>query len=202
MTIVLLVEGETERALKGILKKFLDQRAAERGQSQVRLQARKIKSISREALGKQIKLELQTPGVTAVVGLIDVFPQFKHADAAAAKSFLLEAAHGAGVTHGFYAHAAQYDVEAWLLPYWDDICQRINVRQGPPRGNPEQVNAVKPPAYHLRELYRRARREYTKTTEMLAILAGKDLTVAANACPELKGLLNTLLMLSNLPLLS
>jgi len=201
VTIVLLVEGETEIALKGAIKQFLDQRAAQHERPRIRLQSRKIKSISREALGKQIRLELQTAGVTSVVGLIDVFPQFKHADAAAAKSFLLDAARSAGIIKGFYAHAAQYDVEAWLLLYWGAICQRIGVRQGPPGGDPEQVNGVKPPSRRLEDLYGRAKRAYVKTTEMPAILAGKDLTVAANACPEFKSLLNTLLKLNDLPLL-
>jgi hypothetical protein len=37
-----------------------------------------------------------------------------------------------------------------------------------------------------------------KTIEMAAILYNKDLTIAANRCPELKSLLNTLLKLGNL----
>lgn len=107
------------------------------------------------------------------------------------------------MTRGFFAHAAQYDVEAWLLPYWDDICRRINVRQGAPGHDPEQVDNTRPPSYRLKELYQRTqpRRSYTKTLEMPAILKGKDLTIAANACSELKSLLNTLLVLSYLPTL-
>lgn len=199
MRIVLLVEGETEIALKAVLKQFLDQHAAQHGQPYVRLQMRKIKSFNEESLGRQIRLELQARENTAVVGLIDVFPRFKHANAA--KDYLVEATRRAGVSHGFHAHAAQYDVEAWLLPYWDDICERIGFRQSRPGHNPEEVDDIKPPSFHLRELYRRARREYTKTDQMPIILANKDLTIAANACPELKGLLNTLLTLSNLPTL-
>jgi hypothetical protein len=197
VTIVLLVEGETEMALKAVLKRFLDQRATEHGQPHVRLRTRKIKNMNRDSLGRQIRLESQARENTAVVGLLDVFPRFEHANAA--KSFLVEAARRAGVTRGFYAHAAQYDVEAWLLPYWDDICRRIGIRQGQPASNPEEVNGINPPAHRLRELYRRAKRDYTKTTEMPILLADKDLTIAANACPEFKSLLNTLLDLSNLP---
>jgi hypothetical protein len=201
LTIVLLVEGETEIALKRNLKEFLDQRAAAHKQPRVRLQTRKIKSTSPEALGRQIKLELQSRNTEAVVDLIDVFPQFQRANAAAAKRFLIEAAHKVGVTRGFYAHAAQYDVEAWLLPYWDDICRRIGATQGRPGSDPEQVDGNKPPSYRLQELYRNTGRNYVKTTEMSAILKDKDLVVAANACVELKSLLNTLLQLSGLPLL-
>ncbi len=201
MTIILLVEGETEIALKRHLKDFVDQRARLHGRSFIALKTRKIKSLNREALGRQIRLELESHDTQAVVGLIDVFPQFKRADASAAKQFLMEAARSAGITHGFYAHAAQYDVEAWLLPYWNDICQRVGVQQSSPGNHPEQVNGVRPPSYRLREFYQRAKREYTKTLEMPIILEGKDLTIAAGACPELKSLLNTLLSLSNLPLL-
>jgi len=199
---VLLVEGQTEIALKRIIKEYLDQRAEEQGQPRIRLQTRRFKRLNNsEEMGRQIKFELQTQGVDAVIGLVDVFPHFRHADAAIAKRFLNEAARRAGVTHGFYAHAAQYDVEAWLIPFWEDVCQRIGVHQGRPGNRPEQVDGTHPPSYRLRDLYRRAQREYTKTTEMSAILKGKDLTIAANACPELKNLLNTLLALSYLPTL-
>ncbi len=199
MTIVLLVEGETEIALKRKLKEFLDQRARDLGRPHIALQIRKFKGLNPEALGRQIRLELQSPTVSAVVGLIDVFPKFKHADAAATKKFWMAAARKAGITQGFYAHAAQYDVEAWLLPYWNDICLRVGIQQGAPGHNPEQVDGIKPPSYRLRELYLRARREYAKTLEMPTILEGKDLMIAANACLELKSLLNTLLKLSDLP---
>lgn len=199
MTIFLLVEGETERALTRKIKEFLDKRAEAHGQPKSALKSRKIKSIKPVPLGKQIELQLRTSGVTAVVALLDVYPDFKHANEA--KRFLLNAARSAD---SFYAHAAQYDVEAWLLPFWDDICKRIGVKQKSPGHNPEQVNRTKPPSYHLKELYKRAKppRKYSKTLEMPAILKNKDLAKSADACPELKKLLNTLLKLSNLPLLT
>ena len=201
MTVVLLVEGETERSLTNKIREFLNSRSQAHGQPRVSLKTRKIKSINPHSLGRQIKLETQSRGVTSVVGLIDVFPN--HKNAVGAKNFLRRTAKNAGVTDDFYAHAAQFDVEAWLLPYWDDICNRIGVNQSPPGANPESVNIIKPPSYRLKELYRRAKpsRKYKKTLEMPAILRNKDLTIAANACPELKSLLNTLLKLSKLPLL-
>ena len=198
MTIVLLVEGSTEKTLTDKLKEYLDQQAELAGRPRVALRAGKIKSTEPHALGQQIKLQLQTQNTAAVIGLIDVFPHFS--DAQAARTFLRQAAERAGVTQHFYPHAAQYDVEAWLLPYWDDICRRIAVRQGAPGGNPEMVDSIRPPSYRLKELYQRAGRKYVKTLEMPAILKGKDLSVAAHACFELKSLLNTLLQLCNLPL--
>ena len=199
MTIILLVEGETERSLTEKIREFLNTHSQLHQQPRVALQTRKIKSIAPNALGRQINLELQNPRVTAVVALIDVFP--KHQNAEEAKQFLQNAARCAGVTANFFPHAAQFDVEAWLLPYWGDICTRIGVRQNSPGANPEQVNRIRPPSYRLEELYNRANppRTYKKTLEMPAILKNKDLARSANACPEFKNLLNTLLNLSNLP---
>jgi hypothetical protein len=195
MTIILLVEGATEIALKQHLKNFLDQRAKAEGQPRVALQTRTIMNPSLAKLKGRIRLELSQSGVTAVVGLIDVYPNFISAEKA--KAFLREAADN---DPRFYAHAAQYDVEAWLLPYWGSICQRLNVQRNVPGQHPEQVNQNTPPSKHLAELYRLARpaRKYIKPIEMAAILQGKDLTIAADQCPELEALLNTLLKLSGL----
>jgi len=143
-------------------------------------------------------LELRDPQVTAVVGLIDVYPGF--ASAGEAKEYLRQAV---GDEPRFYAHAAQYEVEAWLLPYWEAICRRLGVRRASPGPHPEQVNLERPPSQRLAELYRLAEppRKYIKTIEMSAILRRQDLTIAANHCPGFKALLNTLLTLSDLNLL-
>lgn len=198
MTIVLLVEGKTEKALKEKLKTFLDQRTQNEGFPKVALRTKEIMTLNESRLHKRIQLELSDPNVKAVVGLIDVYPDF--ASAAKAKAFLRRIA---GDEPRFYAHAAQYDVEAWLLPYWEAICQRIGVRQVPPGPHPEQVNHNNPPSKRLAALYQRARqpRKYKKAIEMEAILRDKDLTIAAKSCPELKALLNTLLKLADLRLL-
>ncbi|MCI0398478.1 MAG: DUF4276 family protein [Chloroflexi bacterium] len=196
MKIVLLVEGDTEIALKRHLKAFLDQRARAAGQPLVRLDTRTGIPLASDKLRRRVERELGAPEVAGVVGLVDVFPNFQ--SAAQARARLHEAA---GRNPGFHAHAAQYDVEAWLLPYWQDICRRVGVQHAPPGGNPEEVNGVNPPAYRLRTLYRLARprpRKYVKTTEMFAILQDKDLTIAAGRCPEFKAFLNTLLTLSDL----
>lgn len=196
MTIVLLVEGDTETALKASLKRFLDERAQAENKPAVRLKTKDIMSLNSQRLGRRVKLELSDPTVMAVVGLIDVYPNFS--DAADAKRFLRQAV---GDAPRFYAHAAQFEVEAWLLPYWDAICQRVGVRQSPPASLPEQVNLQNPPSRRLGELYQRAKprpRKYVKTIEMAAILHNKDLTVAAAQCPEFKAFLNTLLTLGGL----
>ena len=196
MTIVLLVEGQTETALREHLKRFLDDRATAGGRPKTALRTKDIMTLNPGKLRGRIRLELGQPEVTAVVGLIDVYPRFL--SASEAKVFLRETA---GNDPHFYAHAAQFEVEAWLLPYWESICARLGTaRQAAPGPRPEQVDHEKPPSHHLKELYRLVKpcRKYIKTQEMAAILRGKDLTVPANQCPEFKALLNTLLDLSGL----
>jgi hypothetical protein len=199
MTVVLLVEGATETALKDKLKAFLDERAGAEGKPRVALRTKDIMTLNPAKLGHRVRLELRRPKVTAVVGLIDVYPDFDSADDA--KRFLRKAV--GDDESRFYAHAAQYDVEAWLLPYWDSICKRLKVQRAKPGANPEDVDLERPPSKRLDELYRIAKPpcKYVKPIEMAAILRKQDLTVAAAQCPELKSLLNTLLTLADLSLL-
>lgn len=199
MSVVLLAEGDTERALKEHLKSFLDHRATLEDRQRITLLSRSYLSLRKDKLSRQVQLLLDEPSVEAVVALIDVFPNF--ADATEAKAWLSESA---GDSRGFYAHAAQFDVEAWLLPYWDDICRRLKLNKRRPSAHPEHVDGRRPPAYHLDELYRQAKpraRKYNKPIEMREILRGKDLTVAAEACPEFKSFLNTMLALNGLAVL-
>jgi len=198
MTIVLLVEGNTETALRDKLKSFLDEQAVAAGKPKVALRPKDIMTLNPGKLCHRVRLELRDPKVTAVVGLIDVYPEFT--SASDAKQFLRDAV---GDEPRFYAHAAQYDVEAWLLPYWDFICRRLGVQRAKPGANPEAVNLENPPSRRLDELYRIARppRKYVKPIEMAAVLRNQDLTVAAAQCPELRSLLNTLLTLAGLTLL-
>lgn len=193
MTIYLLVEGPTETALKEHIKEFLDRRAKKAGTPKIRLKTSRKMSRSQDVIRKEVRFLLSLPETEAVVGLIDVYPHFQ--DAQTAKDFLRLAVPD---EPKFFAHAAQFDVEAWLLPYWADICKRLKTRQPPPSGNPELVNQLHPPSKRLADLYRRVNRTYTKPIEMAAILQGKDLAVAARQCAELKALLNTLLTLHNL----
>jgi len=193
--IVLLAEGRTEKVLGVHLKAFLDRRADIEGKPKVALRTKDIMNLNPRKLRGRIRLELREPQVDGVVGLVDVYPDFPSAQAA--RDFLLEAADG---DPRFHAHAAQYDVEAWLLPYWDTICRRLGVRRAAPGHDPEAVDRERPPSRRLAELYRlaRPRRKYVKTAEMSAILRNQDLTVSADRCPEFKALLNTLLTVAGL----
>ena len=197
MTVVLLVEGATETALKRHLKRFLDQRAERESKPKLDLRTKPFRTMpSEKQLRKRLSLELRDNRVTAVIGLLDVYPNF--ASAAEVKELMRRAV---GDDERFYAHAAQFDVEAWLIPYWEFICHRIGVPRSRPGSNPEQVNNTNPPSKRLGALYQIAKRKYKKPIEMNAILERQDLTLAARECRELRLLLNTLLRLGDLTLL-
>ena len=83
------------------------------------------------------------------------------------------------------------------MPYWERIQQLAKSNRACPGRNPESVDHMKPPAHHLKEVFGKGGRgqAYVKTRDADRILRGQDLLVAANACPELKSLLNTILRL-------
>lgn len=187
--VIILVEGKTERALKEALHRTLDPRCKDAGVARPGIETRRWDSFrDPKKVQTQVHRFLDTEGVLCVVGLVDVRPYFPSPDEA--KLFLRKAA---GSTSRFHPHVAHHDFEAWLLPYWDDICRRLGVQRRRPGANPEEVNDQKPPSQHLEELYRLARRSYQKPQDAHTILADQDLALAARECPELKALLNTLL---------
>ena len=130
-----------------------------------------------------------------VIALTDVYtgttpPDFDDAEDAKSKMRAW-----VGNDQRFRPHAAQFEFEAWLLPYWDQIKVIANHNQGAPPGNPETVNHNNPPARRIAEIFRRGRcrDDYSKTRDATKILQGQDLSIAINQCPELKALVNTVL---------
>jgi hypothetical protein len=102
----------------------------------------------------------------------------------------------------YFAHAAQHDLEAWLLPYWSTAAKKAGTPSvKAPSGNPEGINHDKPPSWHLADLYRRSAKKYSKPRDGADILRGQDLTIAAAQCPQFKLFLNTLLTLAGCPAL-
>jgi hypothetical protein len=195
LTIVLLVEGKTEAALKDVLKGFLDKRAAREGKAKVRLVTKPLDSrlLNQERVLDQVRMSLRDPETVCVVGLLDVYPRFQSAQDA--RGFLRQAV---GAETRFHPHAAQFEVEAWLLPFWKDICQKLGVQRQPPGGKPEEVNLQNPPSHHLSRLFKLAKRNYDKPRDLKAILQGKDIETVAAQCPGFKAFLNTLLMCAGL----
>ena len=201
--IVLLVEGKTENAMKSILKQFLDMRCEAAGRPKVRLSTRPLDSrlLKEKVVKDQVTMNLKRASVVGVVALIDVVcsgrdRQFDSAEAAI--QFLSNMAPG---EERYRAHAAQYDFEAWLLPYWDAITAKLRVKKQSPGSNPETVNHNHPPSWHLRDLYRKAKLDYNKPRDALAILTGKDLLVSADKCRQFKSFLNSLLYLAGCDML-
>lgn len=132
----------------------------------------------------------------AVIALTDVYTgtsDFTNADDAKAKM-----RQWVGENKAFYPHAAQYDFEAWLLPFWSDIQRLAGHNRTAPSGLPETVNHDRPPSYHIHEIFRigKCRDDYSKVRDASRILEGKDLATAASVCPELKAFLNTIIKLS------
>ncbi|MBX9602515.1 MAG: DUF4276 family protein [Bryobacteraceae bacterium] len=191
MKIAWIVEGKTEKALKPPLIAFLESRL--KG-SMPRLDVRSENGlVPKEARLKRLVEGLLQQGYGAVIALTDVYTgQRSFADAADAKSKL----NGwVGANPKFHAHAAQFEFEAWLLPYWPRIQKQAGSSRKPPSGNPENVNHHKPPSKLLEEVFRTGNpgRRYLKTIDSIAILRDQDISLAAAECTELKAFLNTIL---------
>ncbi len=105
---------------------------------------------------------------------------------------------GGGGNNHFYPHVAQYDFEAWLLPYWHEIQKIAGHNRNAPSGPPETVNHRRPPSQHIREIFRigKCRDDYSKPRDGNRILRGQGLSVAVNRCPELKAFISTIITLS------
>jgi len=132
----------------------------------------------------------------AVITLTDVYTGTNDfADAADAKCKLKQ---WVGPNDAFYPYVALHDFEAWLLPFWGDIQRIAGHNKTAPGANPEAVNHGRPPSYHIKEIFElgNCRDSYSKPRDANRILQGKDLSIAAKGCSELKAFLNTILNLS------
>jgi hypothetical protein len=197
LKITVLVEGKTEKAFKPHLLEFVKGRLAER-MPNIDFFPCDGRIYKEEKLRRTVESLLRngrSPS-DAVMALTDVYTGTNDfVDAADAKRKMQT---WVGNNERFHPHAAQYDFEAWLLPFWSDIQALAGHAKGAPAGPPESVNHMRPPSHHIREIFRiGTRREaYVKSRDAARILRGKDLAEAANKCPELKAFLNTILTLS------
>ncbi|OGW28205.1 MAG: hypothetical protein A3K09_00210 [Nitrospinae bacterium RIFCSPLOWO2_12_FULL_47_7] len=196
MRIVIIVEGETEMAFKPHLQIFLKTRLEKKMPKLVfhACNGRIPTDLKLRRVVENYLLATKDP-VDAVIALTDVYTGTREfIDAQDAKQKMRQ---WVGKNPKFYPHVALHDFEAWLLPYWNEIQSLAGHNQKAP-GSPEGVNHDKPPSYRIKEVFRIGSkgRGYIKTRDANRILAGKDLTVAAKACPEMKAFLNTILKLS------
>ena len=193
MTIVLLIEGKTEEALLPAVRAFLRHRLSGR---MPRLDPDPYDGRLGKGgrLRRDVERHLRT-GEDAVIALTDVYTGSRDfEDAGDAKRKMRE---WVGPNERFFAHAAQYEFEAWLLPYWTYIQRLAGHNRRPPSAEPESVNHAKPPSAWISEIFEtgKSRRSYSKVRDAGRILRDNDLTIAANACAELKEFLNTILRL-------
>ena len=194
--IAIIVEGATEKAFEKPLRSYLSERLADRMPSM-----KFISEDGRIPTGDKIKRDVERlleKNYDEVVALTDVYtgsnpPEFS--DAADAKAKMRQ---WVGPDPRFHPHAAQYEFEAWLFPFWSRIQSLSGSNRRCPSQTPETVNHDKPSAAHLNEVFRtgKNKRAYSKTRDGMAILRGQDIAVSAAACPELEAFLNTILSLS------
>lgn len=199
MKISIIVEGRTEKAFLPYLRGFLKNRLAG---NMPRLDVFPYDG----RIPKEDKLRRVVENLLAgrnpadhVIALTDVYtgtipPDFIDAQDARNKMMLW-----AGEETRFHPHAAQYDFEAWLLPYWPTIQKLAKHNKGAPGGNPETVNHQNPPAYRIKELFKigKCRDSYVKPRDAARILRDNDLSTAINQCAELKAFVNTILSVSD-----
>ena len=194
MRIKLIVEGKTEKAFIPVLRAFLEPRLAGR-----------MPVLSPNVYhgpvptGNDLKKRVNEllHGRNAwdhVIALTDVYtgtnpPDFSNATEAKSKMSMW-----VGMEPRFHPHAAQYEIEAWLLPYWSRIQRVAGHNQAAPGGNPEGVNHGNPPSRRIQEIFSRGgRSRYSKSRDFGRILRDDDLSLAVSRCPELKDLINSIL---------
>ena len=195
MKITLIVEGKTEKAFLPFLQEFLKSRLPGKmpkidpflyhGRIPTGQKLQRV--VTNSLSGKR--------AADYVIALTDVYtgaqpPEFL--DAADAKAKMRQ---WIGSEPRFHPHAAQYDFEAWLLPYWSKIQSLAGHNRAAPSGNPEAVNHNRPPAHRIMEVFEigKCRDSYVKPRDAARILRENDLSVAVGQCSELKALVNTIL---------
>lgn len=196
MKIAILVEGETEKGFMPALRKLLQQRLTGRlpNLDVLPYHGRIPKE---EKLRRVVDNLLRgSKPADAVIALTDVYTGTRDfVDAADAKRKMRQWVDN---NPQFYPHVAQYDFEAWLLPFWPTIQKMARHNQNAPMGAPETVNHGKPPAHRIKVLFEsgHCRDSYSKPRDAKRILEQNDLLTSVQACPELKAFVNTILELS------
>ncbi|MBX3180498.1 MAG: DUF4276 family protein [Candidatus Hydrogenedentes bacterium] len=201
MRIVLLVEGRTEQAFLHHLRQYLSRHLSPMPKMEARPYNGRIPAgpMLQEAV-RDLLRRRQRP-VDHVIALTDVYtgtapPMFKSADDARAKM-----REWVGQDPRFHPHAAQYDFEAWLIPYWDDLRRIAGHNQARPGADPESINHDNPPSKRLKALFQVGtfRGAYSKPRDADRIFRKNGLDVAIDQCPELKSLVNTILTICGAP---
>jgi len=195
MKISVIVEGKTEKAFIPYLRDFLKNRLAG---DMPRLDVFPYDGRTpKEDKLRRVVENLLRGGRASdhVIALTDVYTGTTPPDFIDAQDAKNKMRQWVGEEARFHPHAAQYDFEAWLLPYWPTIQKLAKHKKGAPGGNPETVNHQNPPAHRIREIFEigKCRDSYVKPRDAARILRENDLSTAVNQCSELKSFINTIL---------
>jgi Domain of unknown function (DUF4276) len=194
--IAVLVEGATEAAFVPKLREFLQARLPPGTLPKLDVVPCHGRLPTEDKLRRMVERLLSGKSAAdAVIALTDVYTGT--ADFADAQDAKDKMRHWVGDEPRFHPHVARHDFEAWLLPFWNQIQILAGSNRKAPGPQPEQVNHGHPPARWLEEVYRTGSKgkRYVKPRDAQAILRNQDLAIAAQACPELKAFLNTILAL-------
>ncbi len=197
--ISLIVEGASEEIFLDSVRNFLRPQCP--AGAMPKLVARPMNSNIPPSpkLIKMVRALLQD-GSNHVIILTDVKGPNKFKDAQDAIAQIESSLGGLpSLNNQVFVHAAQYEIEAWLIPFWPRIQALAQSQRSKPTKAPEQINNQKPPSRLLGEIWRtgsRKSKSYNKVSHLPKILEGQDLEHASKECPTLKLFLNRLLTLS------
>jgi hypothetical protein len=151
-----------------------------------------------EKLKRVVQILLSSRTADHIIALTDVYTGSRPPDFLDAMDAKQKMRDWVGDEPRFHPHVAQYDFEAWLLPYWKSIQKLAGHNKSAPSGAPETVNHNKPPAERIKEIFEigRCRDSYVKPRDADRILRENDLSIAINKCPELKSFINTIIGVS------
>jgi hypothetical protein len=195
LKISIIIEGKTEKAFLPFLRKFLETRLAG---IMPRLDPLPYDGPipKRDKLRRVVEnLFRGRNGADHVIALTDIYTGATPPDFISAQDAKQQMRQWVGKAPRFHPHAAQYDFEAWLLPYWPTIQRLAKHNKAAPAGDPETVDRNNPPSYCIKEIFEigKCRDSYIKPRDAARILRENDLMVAIDACIELKALVNTIL---------
>lgn len=198
MRIAILVEGRTEKAFLPFLREFLKTRLAGKMPKfdPVRFHSRIPTGTKLCETVMRLFQDRKNPA-DAVIALTDVYTGQNPTDFQSAEEAKQKMSEWVGNESRFYPHVAQYEFEAWLLPYWSRIQTLTGSNRTAPGNQPEKVNHNQPPSHHLSAIFKAGRKtqSYVKTRDSERILRDQDLMEAIGVCPELKAFVNTIINL-------
>ncbi len=195
MKISIIVEGKTEKAFLRHLRNFLKTRLAGNMpkldifpyDGRIPKEGKLRRVVENLLQGKQ--------PADYVIALTDVYTGANPPDFIDAQDAKTKMVQWVGNEPRFYPHAAQYDFEAWLLPYWPTIQRLARHNKAAPGRSPESVNHYNPPSNRIKEIFEigDCRGSYVKPRDAERILRENDLSKAIHQCSELKAFINTIL---------